>query len=234
MLHRYLAVERHRPDDPTVDLEGVRVPSGIPKPLTEAQVTSLLDAVIGNDAAPPSRPRPARAAVRHRRPDLRGGRALGGRHRLRRAPRAAVRQGLQGAHRAVRRRRRPRRSRTGSRPTAGACLVPRQWRRRDDAEAVFLNLRGGRLSRQAAWLIVKKYGERAGIGDRPVAARAAPLVRHPPARPRRRPARRAGDARPRVDLDHPGVHQGQPGAPVGRLPQRPPTGGVPVKPHPSR
>ena len=39
-----------RPDDPTADLEGVRVPSGIPKPLTEAQVTSLLDAVVGNDA----------------------------------------------------------------------------------------------------------------------------------------------------------------------------------------
>ena len=42
--------------------------------------------------------------------------------------------------------------------------MPRQWRRRDDAEAVFLNLRGGRLSRQAAWMVVKKYGERAGIG----------------------------------------------------------------------
>jgi integrase/recombinase XerD len=42
-------------------------------------------------------------------------------------------------------------------------LVPRQWRRRDDAEAVFLNLRGGRLSRQAAWMVVKKYGQQAGI-----------------------------------------------------------------------
>ena len=47
MLHRYLAIEQVRPDDPTARLDGVRVPSGIPKPLSEAQVTSLLDAVIG-------------------------------------------------------------------------------------------------------------------------------------------------------------------------------------------
>ncbi len=49
MLHRYLATEQYRPDDPTARLDGVRVPSGIPKPLTEAQVTSLLDAVIGTE-----------------------------------------------------------------------------------------------------------------------------------------------------------------------------------------
>jgi integrase/recombinase XerD len=49
-------------------------------------------------------------------------------------------------------------------PDGRGALVPRQWRRRDDAEAVFLNLRGGRLSRQAAWMVVKKYGQRAGIG----------------------------------------------------------------------
>ena len=48
MAHRHLAVERHRPDDPTIDLEGVRVPSGIPKPLTEAQVTSLLAEAAGS------------------------------------------------------------------------------------------------------------------------------------------------------------------------------------------
>ena len=49
-------------------------------------------------------------------------------------------------------------------PDGRGALVPRQWRRRDDAEAVFLNLRGGRLSRQAAWMVVKKYGQQAGIG----------------------------------------------------------------------
>ena len=42
-------------------------------------------------------------------------------------------------------------------------LAPAQWRRRSDAEAVFLNARGQRLTRQSAWAIVKRYGRRAGI-----------------------------------------------------------------------
>ena len=46
MLHRYLSIEGERRDDPAAELEGVRVPSGIPKPLTEEQVTSLIDAVV--------------------------------------------------------------------------------------------------------------------------------------------------------------------------------------------
>jgi integrase len=49
MLHRFLAAEGLRPDDPTGDLEGVRVPAGLPKPLAEAEVASLLDAVTGSD-----------------------------------------------------------------------------------------------------------------------------------------------------------------------------------------
>ncbi|MEZ5296663.1 MAG: tyrosine-type recombinase/integrase [Ilumatobacteraceae bacterium] len=56
----------------------------------------------------------------------------------------------------------PGRSTNGSRSRD----VPR-WSRPSgsggDAEAVFLNQRGGRLSRQGVWLIIKKYGQRAGI-----------------------------------------------------------------------
>ena len=48
-FHRYLVAEDLRPDDPTVDVEGVRVPAGLPKPLTEAEVVSLLDVVTGSD-----------------------------------------------------------------------------------------------------------------------------------------------------------------------------------------
>ena len=44
-------------------------------------------------------------------------------------------------------------------------FVPLKWKRRGDAEAVFLNQRGGRLSRQGAWLVIKKYGDRAGITE---------------------------------------------------------------------
>jgi integrase/recombinase XerD len=37
---------------------------------------------------------------------------------------------------------------------------------RDSAAAVFLNSRGGRLSRQGIWGVVRKYGTRAGLGAR--------------------------------------------------------------------
>jgi site-specific recombinase XerD len=50
-------------------------------------------------------------------------------------------------------------------PSGRARLAPDRWKRRGDAEAVFLNQRGGRLSRQGAWLVIKKYGDRAGITD---------------------------------------------------------------------
>ncbi len=38
-----------RPDDPTADVEGVKVPAGIPKPLTEDEVGALLAAPLGDD-----------------------------------------------------------------------------------------------------------------------------------------------------------------------------------------
>ena len=51
-------------------------------------------------------------------------------------------------------------------PRARDELVPVRWARRGDAEAVFLNTRGGRLSRQGAWGIVRRHGEAVGLGDR--------------------------------------------------------------------
>src|SRR2546423_932279 len=51
-------------------------------------------------------------------------------------------------------------------PGGRVAFVPRRWARRGDAEAVFLNQRGGRLSRQGAWAIVGAYGVRAGLGPR--------------------------------------------------------------------
>ncbi len=50
-------------------------------------------------------------------------------------------------------------------PAGRPKLEPAAWKRRGDADAVFLNARGGRLSRQGAWLIVQRYAERAGLGD---------------------------------------------------------------------
>ncbi len=45
-------------------------------------------------------------------------------------------------------------------------LEPRRWARRGDAEAVFLNARGGRLTRQGVWGVLKKRARAAGIEDR--------------------------------------------------------------------
>ena len=163
MLHRYLSIEGERRDDPAAELEGVRVPSGIPKPLTEAQVTSLLDAVVVTEPI-------------HRR-DLaliellyaigaRISEAVGlsiGEIDL--EARLVRLYGKGAKERIV-----PFGSTASAAledwfsPSGRARVVPDQWRSRDDAEAVFLNTRGGRLTRQAAWQVIKKYGTRADIG----------------------------------------------------------------------
>lgn len=164
MMHRYLAVEQYRPDDPTARLDGVRVPSGIPKPLSEEQVTSLLDAVVGND------PRHVRDrallellyATGARISEIVGlsigdvdfDEALVRVHGKGDKERIVPYGGA--AARALD---------DWFGPSGRACLVPVRWRRRGDAEAIFLNQRGGRLTRQGAWGIIKDYGDRAGIRD---------------------------------------------------------------------
>jgi integrase/recombinase XerD len=162
-LHRYLVTEGERPDDPTAELEGVRVPAGLPKPLSEPEVAALLDAVVGHDPV----------ALRDRAVlellyatgariseacglsmgdidfDARLVRLFGKGSKERIVPfgRAAGRALDEWFS-----------------PRGRVLLAPTQWRRRDDAEAVFLNQRGGRLTRQAAWAIVRRHGVRAGIG----------------------------------------------------------------------
>lgn len=51
-------------------------------------------------------------------------------------------------------------------PGGRGSVAPARWRRPGDADAVFLNLQGGRLSRQGAWAIVRTHGTRAGLGER--------------------------------------------------------------------
>ncbi|HZU79678.1 MAG TPA: tyrosine-type recombinase/integrase, partial [Acidimicrobiales bacterium] len=45
-------------------------------------------------------------------------------------------------------------------------LAPRRWARRGDAEAVFLNVRGGRLSRQGIWGVLKARAQSVGLADK--------------------------------------------------------------------
>lgn len=51
-------------------------------------------------------------------------------------------------------------------PVGREQLVPAQWKKRHDATSVFLNQRGGRLSRQGAWGVVRHYATAAGLEDR--------------------------------------------------------------------
>jgi integrase/recombinase XerD len=162
MLHRYLVTEGERGDDPTAGLEGVKVPAGIPKPLSEADVASLLDAVVGDD------------------PVARRDRALlellyGTGARISEACGLSMGE-IDFDQRLVRLFGKGSKERIVpfGRSAAAALdawfapggridLVPAQWRRRDDAASVFLNTRGARLTRQAAWAVVRKYGVRAGL-----------------------------------------------------------------------
>ena len=113
-------------------------------------------------------------------------------------------------------------------PAGRGALEPTRWARRGDAEAVFLNQRGGRLSRQGLWLIVRRHGDAAGIGSLLTPSCAAPFLRHPHARRRCRHTHSAGDARPRLDLHHPDLHPGVDRAPQGGLPVRPPPSHRPI------
>jgi integrase/recombinase XerD len=161
-LHRHMVSEHVRPDDPTARLDGVKTPAGIPKPLTEAQVTSLLDAITGND--PLARRDRALLELMYAT-GARVAEAVGSSIGDLDFDRQMVRlYGKGSKERLV-----PfgRSAATALdewfEPSGRAALAPSQWKRRGDAEAVFLNQRGGRLSRQGAWLIIKKYGRRAAI-----------------------------------------------------------------------
>jgi integrase/recombinase XerD len=51
-------------------------------------------------------------------------------------------------------------------PDGRGVMTPERWLRRGDAEAVFLNARGGRLGRSGAWGIVRAHGDAAGLRGR--------------------------------------------------------------------
>jgi integrase/recombinase XerD len=162
MLHRFLATEELRPDDPTAALDGVKVPKGIPKPLTEAQVTSLLDAVVGGD--PPARRDRALLELLYAtgaRISEAVGLSLGD---LDRSAGLVRLFGKGSKERIVPFGSAAARALDEWLAASGRdALVPTRLKRRGDAEALFLNQRGGRLTRQGAWLVITKYGRLAGL-----------------------------------------------------------------------
>lgn len=163
MLHRFLAEEGVRTDDPSADVEGVRVPAGIPHPLSEDEVGRLLAAVVATDPF----------ALRDRalleflyatgaRISEACGLSLGDLDRDNRLVRVLGK----GAKERIVPFGRAAASAMGEWLVARVHVEPARWAKRGDQEAVFLNTRGARLSRQAAWAIVKKYGDRVGLGDK--------------------------------------------------------------------
>jgi len=164
MLHRFMAEEDLRLDNPAADVEGVRVPAGIPHPLSEVEIVALLAAVVATDPAS-LRDRAlleflyATGARISEACDL----SLGDLDRDNRL----VRLFGKGAKERIVPFGRAAAATMDDWLTSGRVhLEPARWARRGDQEAVFLNTRGSRLSRQAAWVIVKKYGERVGLADK--------------------------------------------------------------------
>ena len=165
MLHRFLVEEGIRRDDPTADIEGVRVPAGIPHPLSEQEVAALLQAPATNDPV----------GLRDRalleflyatgaRISEACGLSLGDFDSEEQLVRLLGKGSKErvvpyGRHAAAA-------LAAWLGPSGRPHMQPLRWARRGDAEAVFLNTRGARLSRQAAWAVVKKYGDRVGIGDK--------------------------------------------------------------------
>ena len=163
-LHRFLTQETGAAVDPTAGLDVPRVPRGLPRALSEEQVMALLASPVGSEPLV----RRDRAIMETlygtglriselvglslRDVDIPGGliRAFGKGRRERIVPigrhaAASLDAWLSGAGRAA--------------------VQPIAPSNRDAAEAVFLNSRGGRLTRQGAWLIIRKHGDRVGLGQ---------------------------------------------------------------------
>ena len=164
-FHRFCAEEGVIDHDPGAHIAAPRRPAGLPKALREDEVVALLDAVIGNEPVH----RRDRAILEMlygtgmRISELCGlsfsdldlvertARVLGKGAKERLVPLGRMAVAALSDWFA-----------NGGRPA----LTPSRWARRGDAEAVFLNQRGGRLSRQGAWGIVRMYGDRVGLRDR--------------------------------------------------------------------
>lgn len=164
VLHRFMSEEGMRIDNPTSALDGVRVPAGLPKALSEEQVALLLSTVSGVDSyalrdralleflyATGARVSEA-CGLSLSDLDMEASlvRLFGKGSKERVVPFGRI------AHDALA---------EWLGPGGRSMLAPEQWARRDYSDAVFLGTRGTRLSRQAAWGIVRKYAIRAGITD---------------------------------------------------------------------
>jgi integrase/recombinase XerD len=164
-LHRFRVTEGTGEADPSADVAVPRVPRGVPKALSEDDVERLIQAVVGDG--------PATLRDRAILEVLYGaglriselvGLSLTDVDLVEGVLRAYGKGGKERivpigrcAHDALR---------AWLGPAGRPLLAPERWARRGDAEALFLNTRGGRITRQGAWGVVRKYGGRAGLSGR--------------------------------------------------------------------
>ncbi len=169
-LHQFLLEEDRATGDPSAEVDGTRLPSRLPKALSEEEVARLISTLQATDP----RSRRDRAlvellygtgariseAVGLDLSDLAGGDGLirlygkGSKERI--VPVGAMCAAALAAWLC---------------DLGRGAMAPARWRRRGDSEAVFLNQRGGRLSRQGAFAIVAGRAREAGI-SRPVSPHA--------------------------------------------------------------
>jgi integrase/recombinase XerD len=161
-LYRFLLDEGTIGVDPTLDLQSPKLPRRLPKALDEQQTVRLLDSITGTEPfdlrdrallellyATGAR---ISEVVGLSLLDLRDDDGLlrvfgkGSKERL--VPLGGVARHWLEAWLS---------------PLGRPLVTPDRWRSRDDEEAVFLNSRGGRLSRQGAWAILKRRADRVGL-----------------------------------------------------------------------
>ncbi len=163
-LYRFLVAEDLAQHDPAGSLDVPKTPVGLPRALTEEQIAALLASPVGNE--PLVRRDRAILEVLYGMglrvselvglslPDVdmsdRLMKVLGKGNKERIVPigryaATALGDWLSGAGRQA--------VLEGIKPQAG----------RDHAQAIFISAKGGRLTRQGAWLIVRKHGARAGL-----------------------------------------------------------------------
>jgi integrase/recombinase XerD len=158
-FHRFCVEEGLLDDDPSGDVGAPRVPQGIPKALTEAEVDALLGAVPG-DGPRPQRDRALLEVL------YAGGLRISELVGLDLGDvdlyDGLVRVMGKGSKERVVPLGRSAREAVGDYLTTGRTELAGRVRN----TALFLNARGGRLTRQGAWLIVRSAGDRAGLQGR--------------------------------------------------------------------
>lgn len=161
MLHRFMVEEELRRDDPAALAEGVSKPAGIPKPLSEDEIGRVLASVVGDE---PQNLRDRAILEFLYATGARVSEVCGMNLADLDMESSLVRLFGKGAKERV--------VPFGSAAHAALetwlssgrhAMEPANWRKRDDAHAVFLGGRGARLTRQAAFLVVRDAGLRSDL-----------------------------------------------------------------------